>query len=48
VKGTKTLTSKKEGRESKNPDTTEREYDKGNSGVPGERECKRKKKKISP
>jgi hypothetical protein len=49
VKGTKTLTSKKEGRESKNPDTTERKmYDKGNSGVPGERECKSKKMKISP
>jgi hypothetical protein len=41
----KDMTSKKEGKESKNPDTTGRPrgYDRGNSGVPGERECKRKK-----
>jgi hypothetical protein len=46
VKGTKTQTSKKERKELKNPDTTGRPrgYDRGNSGVPGERECKRKKK----
>jgi hypothetical protein len=44
MKETKTQTSKKEGKESKN--TTEEVsevYDRGNSGVPGERECKRKK-----
>jgi hypothetical protein len=45
VKETKTQTSKKEGRESQNPDTTGsmRGDDRGNSGVPGERQCKRKK-----
>jgi hypothetical protein len=37
VKGTKTQRSKKEGKESKNPDTTG--YMRG---VPGERECKKK------
>jgi hypothetical protein len=39
VKGTKTQTSKKEGKEFKNPDTTRsmRGYS------PGERKCKRKK-----
>jgi hypothetical protein len=44
VKGTKTQRSKKERKESKNPDTTGRPrgYDRGNSAVPGERECKRK------
>jgi hypothetical protein len=41
VKGTKIQTSKKERRKSKNPDTTGSL--RGNSGVPGKRECKRKK-----
>jgi hypothetical protein len=37
VKGTKTRTSKKEGRELKNPDTTgSMRGDRGNSGVPEE------------
>jgi hypothetical protein len=37
LKGTKTQTNKKEGRESK------KEYNRGNFGVPGERQCKIKK-----
>jgi hypothetical protein len=43
VKGTKTRTSKKEGRESKNPDTTgsKRAGGRGSSGVPGERDKER-------
>jgi hypothetical protein len=43
VKGTKTQISKKKGRESKNPNTTGSTYTRCNSGVPGEKECKRKK-----
>jgi hypothetical protein len=41
VKGTKIQTSKKERRKSKNPDTTG--SIRGNSGVPGKRECKERK-----
>jgi hypothetical protein len=46
VKGTKAQRNKKEGKESKNLDTTgsvRGVYERGNSGVPGERQCKRKK-----
>jgi hypothetical protein len=37
LKGTKAQASKKEGRESK------KVYNRGNSGVPGKKQCKRKK-----
>jgi hypothetical protein len=45
VKGTKIQTSKKEGKDQRiqiQPGVRE-VYDRGNSGVPGERECKGKK-----
>jgi hypothetical protein len=44
VKVTKIQTSKKEGKESKNPDTTEGErYDTGNFGVSGRKSAKERK-----
>jgi hypothetical protein len=56
VKGTKTQTSKKEGKESKNPDTTgSMRGDRENFGVPGGESAKernmmarRRRKKVSP